>query len=166
MSDTASSSFATKSSPGGGSSICPRARSVVRPDRVRFMPIPKSSRFVVSWIRYGSEPSGRSICLFKATISAIHNWLSFALFPHSPQIVHGIHLSAIRFKVWMFGTLSVPAFFRGDAISQSQASPRHSIPWRRSLLHSAAFEEQVRLDAYRPSLGPAHWNKCRPAQLS
>jgi transposase len=33
-----------------------------RPDRMRCMRIPRRSRFVVSWTRYGSEPSGRCLC--------------------------------------------------------------------------------------------------------
>jgi len=33
-----------------------------RPDRMRCMRIPKRSRLVVSWTRYGSEPNGRGLC--------------------------------------------------------------------------------------------------------
>jgi hypothetical protein len=54
----ASSSSATKSSAGRGSSICLRVRFVVRPDRVRCMRILRRSRSVVSWTRSDSEPNG------------------------------------------------------------------------------------------------------------
>jgi len=40
----------------------PRVRFVVRSDRVRSMRIPRRSRFVVSWTRSGSAPSGRCPC--------------------------------------------------------------------------------------------------------
>ena len=55
-------SLATKSNAGRRSSIYPRVRFVVRPDRVRSMRIPRRSRSIVSWTRYGNAPSGRCPC--------------------------------------------------------------------------------------------------------
>ena len=40
---------------------CPRARYVVRPDRMRSMRIPRRSPFVVSWTRYGNGLNGRHL---------------------------------------------------------------------------------------------------------
>ena len=39
--------------------IFPKARFVARHDRVRCMRIPRRSRSIVSWIRYGNEPNGK-----------------------------------------------------------------------------------------------------------
>src|SRR6266849_1872002 len=57
-SSTASSSSATKSGVGRHSFIFPRARFVARCDRECCMHIPKRSRSIVSWARYGNKPNG------------------------------------------------------------------------------------------------------------